>query len=270
MKDIKIISTILLPDKLNEYKEKFDNFMKQNPTEKSSKTLIKKEEQIKPLQPTAKMSTAYSDFWKVADKVKDLVEDIVYDEYPDIPAYLVIDHFWHWVVKVCDQKRLAVFKDGYQTKEYKIIEFFKEYCKWDKSASGGNYLTTIHEKSKKLQKILSKDNLHNLDKMAAIEVFSTFHSTQGLIQRFGAHKDFVDNNPISNIRDSLEYFLNSEENIDIKIHNMISKNNKNKLVGLGKSSVQELSGWFRPMEMPIRNEKADKAIRLLGFRQLKM
>ncbi len=84
------------------------------------------------------------------------------------------------------------------------------------------------------------------------------------IQRFNADHDFKTNNIIK-IRRALDYLLYSEDDIAERIHHMIHKNGKHKLIKFGPSSVQEINGWVKPKEIPIRNKKADKAVKLLGF-----
>jgi len=268
--DIQDLSTILQPDTLNEYKEKYDRFVEKNPPEKLQKITTKYKTTAQNHK-IPKKSSEYYEFWKVADKVKDLVKDISKDEYPEIPEYLVIDHFWHWLVKICSPKRLLVFQNSDDlTKEKYIPILFKDYCKWDKSESGKaapTYTESMPENSKKLQKLLSLNKLKTLDKNNALEIYRAFHATKSRIQRFDADKKFVNENKISNIRESLEYLLYSNDPIHIRIHKMTSPNSEYKLSQFGPSCVQELLGWFKPTEMPIRNNKADKAIRLLGFRQ---
>ena len=269
LNDIQCLTTILQPDILDKYKEKYDSFIKRNPPDKLTK--ITKHKTTAHKLKVSKKESEYYEFWKVADKVKDLVKDISKDEYPDIPAYLVIDHFWHWIVKICDPNRLVLLKNSDDlTKANYIPILFKDYCKWDKSESGKTaptYTESMPANSKKLQKLLSINKLKVLVENDALEIYRAFHATQSLIQRFDADKKFVTENKISSIRKSLEYLLYSNDTIDIRIHNMTSLKGEYKLNQFGPSCVQELLGWVNPTKMPIRNKKADKAIRLLGFRE---
>lgn len=271
--DIQNLSTILQPDTLDNYKDKYDSFVKHNPPEELTKATTKHKTVTHKLK-VSKKASEYNEFWKVADKVKDLVKDISKDEYPEIPAYLAIDHFWHWIVKICDPNRLVVLKNSDDLTKLKYIPIlFKDYCKWDKSESGKTaptYTESMPANSKKLQKLLSINKLKVLDENDALEIYRAFHATQSLIQRFDADKKFVKENKISSIRKSLEYLLYSTDPIGVKIHNMTSLNGEYKLKQFGPSCVQELPGWVKPTEMPIRNMKADKAIRLLGFRKYPM
>ncbi len=270
LQDIQDLSTILQPDTLDAYKERYDRFMKQNPPEKTPKAATKHKPGKQNFK-VSKKSSEYYEFWKVADKVKDLVKDISIKEYPEIPIYLVIDHFWHWIVKICHPDRLLVLQNSDDLTKTKYIPvLFRDYCKWDKSESGKTaptYTESMPINSRKLQKLLSKSKLQVLDKNNALEVYRSFHATQSLIQRFDADKIFIKENKISSIRESFNYLLYSNDPIDIRIHSMTSPNGEYRLKQFGPSCVQELLGWVNPEKMPIRNMKADKAIRLLGFRQ---
>ena len=119
------LATKLQPDILDQYKERYDKFVQYNKTDKS---IIKTKKPIKNTRVFRKASE-YFDFWKIADKVKDLVGEIAQTEYPTTPEYLVIDHFWHWVVKVCDKGRLKSLKGNPRLRDKLIPGFFKEYCK---------------------------------------------------------------------------------------------------------------------------------------------
>jgi len=267
--DLLDLSDKLQPDELNDYKSKYDDFVAKNPPDKNGKPVKIPKKSIKAFK-ISDTASEYYEFWTVADKVKEMVTDISKKEYPKIPEYLVIDHFWHWVVKVCSEDKLAVLRNSTDlTKSKHIPKLFKEYCLWDRSASGKTaptYTESMPINSKKIQKLLSKRNINNLTKSDARKVFSSFHATQSLIQRFGADSLFISQNSISKIRNSLKYLLYSDDPVDIRIHNLIKNNSEYRLKQFGSSCVQELLGWANPTKMPIRNGKADKAIRMLGFR----
>lgn len=63
----------------------------------------------------------------------------------------------------------------------------------------------------------------------------------------------------------MKYLLYSNDEMDLRIHNLM-KNPKYKLHRLGSSGIQEINGWTRPTEYPIRNDKADKALEILGYK----
>lgn len=254
-------ATKLQPDILAQYKKRYDKFLQYNKNDKSIITTKK------PLRDTriSQKASEYFDFWKIADKVKDLVGEISQTEYPTTPEYLVIDHFWHWVVKICDRDKLKPLKGNPSLRDKSIPIFFKEYCKWDKAS--GQDTAKMGSNSIKVQKLLSKKNIATLNKQEAKKIYRSFHAAQSLIQRFGADVKFIQENRIKEIRRSFKHLLDDTLPIDLRIHDLSNIKGKYKLNQLGPSCVQELIGWANPTKMPIRNNKADKAVQLLGFRE---
>jgi len=254
-------STPLQPDELNRYKIRYDKFFKYYNDDKST---IKTKTPPKNIKITQNASE-YAAFWKVADKVKDLVSEISKSEYPSVPEYLVIDHFWHWIVKICNSNRLASLAGNPEKRDTLIPTLFKEYCKWDKSAQT-SYTEKMGSDSMQIQKILSPQNLSSLTPKKALIIYRSFHAAQSLIQRFGADEKFINENSIQDIRSSFSFLLDEAQPIEYRIHELISPKGKYKLKQFGPSCVQELIGWANPTKMPIRNNKADNAVKLLGFR----
>jgi len=82
--------------------------------------------------------------------------------------------------------------------------------------------------------------------------------------RFAAHKKFVKDNEILKIRKSLNYLLWSDDDIEVRIDRLI-RGPKYKLAQFGPSNIQEIIGWVQPEKMPLRNNKADDALELLGY-----
>ncbi len=66
------ISTELQPDELNNYKERYDSYAKFQKTNKSTVKLKKTTSSVK----ISKKASEYTEFWEIADKVKDIVGDI--------------------------------------------------------------------------------------------------------------------------------------------------------------------------------------------------
>ncbi len=123
------------------------------------------------------------------------------------------------------------------------------------------------ENSKIIQDILAPHKISKLNKKDALLIFQSLHATQMPIQRFMADKNFINDNNIKDIRKSFNHLLDDTLLIEVRIHDLISKNSAYKLENFGFSCVQELIGWVNPDVMPIRNNKADKAVILLGFKQ---
>ncbi len=84
------ISTKLQPDTLNQYKERYDLFRSYKEKDKNPIRI----RNTHPKQKISKNASEYLVFWRIADEVKDIVGNIAKKEYPSVPKYLVIDHFW--------------------------------------------------------------------------------------------------------------------------------------------------------------------------------
>lgn len=258
--DIVSLATKLQPDALNQYKKRYDLFKKYKEKDAKVPPVISTPSKQKNL----KIPSEYLKFWQVADQVKYIVEDIAKREYPLIPVYLVIDHFWHWIVAICDQSRLKKSNPN-SSKNAKIIRcFFIEYCEWDKSESN-SFTEGMGQKSKTIQKLLAPNEISKLNKKNALLVYRSLHSTRMRIQRFDSDKYFIENNKIQNIRKSFTLLLDDKLQIEFRIHELTKAKGPYRLKGFGESCVQELIGWANPEVMPIRNLKADEAIALLGY-----
>lgn len=255
------LSTELQPDELNNYKKRYDKFAK---FQKNNKSTVKIKRPSTPVK-VIKKASEYTEFWKIADKVKDIVGEIAKQEYPSVPEYLVIDHFWHWIVKICPTEKLKSLGNNSSLRDNTISTLFKEYCNWDKS-SAESYTIRMGKDSLVIQNLLSPQSISNLTIENALSIYRSFHATNSLIQRFGSDQKFIQENSIEDIKKSFEYLLDKSIPISHRIHELISPKGNYKLNQFGQSCVQELIGWANPAEMPIRNNKADNAVKLLGFR----
>jgi hypothetical protein len=260
-------SFLLQPTDLDNYKSVFDNFQKrQEQTEKEQDELQRK---ILTKRTTEKTKTKiineakqYFSFWRVVDEVKEMVREISENEYPGIPVYIAIDHFWHWVKTVWSKQDRP--KPSINNRKLAIQKLFKEYCDWDKSQN--NYTAQMAKTSKSVfARLLSENNIDNLSTEQAVEIFSNLHSTGRTIKQFHADKKFIEANSIQQIRKSFKYLLYSNDDIGLRIHNLLTSSDY-KLKFLASSGIQEINGWTKPNEYPIRNDKADEAVELLGFK----
>ena len=92
------------------------------------------------------------------------------------------------------------------------------------------------------------------------------HFGRNQAQRFHADEKFIRDNQIEKISQSVRCLLHSEDdNIVTRINNLTNAKSNLKLHHFGTSAVQELVGWFNPEKFPIRNNKADKALNLIGY-----
>jgi HKD family nuclease len=259
-------SFLLQPTDLDNFKTVFDNFQKwANKTEKEQeelqKKILTKRTNKKTKIKVGKEAKQYFAFWRVVDNVKGMVNDISAKEYPNVPVYISIDHFWHWVKTVWSKENRPEPTTANRTTT--IPQLFKEYCAWDKS--NGNYTKQMSNTSKTLfSKLLSANNIDSLTKDQAKEIYGNLHSGAMRTRRFRADETFVQENSIQKIRTSLKYLLYSNDDLDLRIHNLCV-NPDYKLSQFKSSGTQEIIGWVNPDKYPIRNDKADEALKMLGF-----
>lgn len=260
-------SYLLQPTDLDNFKKVFDNFKKRAEATAKEQEALQKKILSKRVSRNMKIAVGkeakqYFAFWRIVDDVKEMVNDISEKEYPNIPLYITIDHFWHWVKTVWS-------KEGRPTptitsRKAVIPKLFKEYCDWDKS--NGNYTKYMAKISKTIfSNLLSETHIGSLTKEEAKEIYANLHSGAMRTRRFGADKKFVTENSIVQIRNSLKYLLYSNDELDLRIHQLCEPNSPYKLKQLKSSGAQELIGWVNPGKYPIRNDKADDALRLLGI-----
>ena len=113
-------------------------------------------------------------------------------------------------------------------------------------------------------KLLSKNNISKLTKKDAKQIYGKLHSGAMRTRRFGSDEKFINENSIQRIRSSLKYLLYSNDELVLRIHNLCV-NSEYKLNQVSSSGTQELIGWVTPDKYPIRNKKADDALKLLGY-----
>lgn len=184
---------------------------------------------------------------------------ILINEYPKIPAYIVIDQFFQWVEVHSNIKVKITSKN----KEQDIRRYFKKFCKWDKKYD--NFVKKMNIRSKNtFQKHLSINNINKLKENDAKLIYSSLHAGNFQARRFNSHEDFINDNGIAKIKTSLRYLLHSDDIISLRIHNLYRKK-KFSLSKFGYSCIQEIISWVKPNHYPLKNGKAKRAINTLGY-----
>ncbi len=262
-------SNLLQPTDLNAFELVYINWKKRQKKEnaelkkfrkKTTKNRTKRSNKPR----ITKIAEQYFIYWKIVDIIRDLVKDIAKEEYPNIPSYLILDHFWHYI-KTVWYKETGI-KLTEKNQKHLIPKLFKDYMKWHREIEEDNFPRYMDSQSKEVYQVyLSKRNIDDLTEKQAREVFRGLHSTRVPIQRFDAENLFIALNGMPKIRKSLNYLIHSNDDIDLRIHNLL-KNPEYKLKRLGTSGVQELNGWTKPQDYPIRNEKANNAVEILGYK----
>lgn len=205
----------------------------------------------------------YYGFWKCVDDVRSIVGKEAQREWPRVPVYLAIDHFWHWIVKVWDRANIRRIKSDRQYRRKVLPLMFREFIEWDKSESV--WTSKLNLRSKWFRSLLSPKVIQRLTRRDARDIYSSLYSGGMRTQRFYAHESFAKDNSIEKIRYSLAYLLHSSDDVARRISALLV-DEKYKLEQFGASNIQELLGWVFPNVLPIRNDKANKAVEMLGYR----
>jgi len=208
----------------------------------------------------------YFGFWKAVDQIERIIRPVSRKEWPKVRTYLTLNHFWHWVKAIDEGKSIRKYKLNQENRSAILPKLFKLYIDWTKESEDDSYYAStgalINER--KLKSLLNRKHILKLSRREARIIYWHLHSGWMRMQRFGGDELFAAENSLERIRKSLNYLLWSDDDIDKRISALI-RHPDYKLKHFGPSNVQELLGWVHK-EYPIRNDKADDAVEMLGFK----
>lgn len=257
-------ASTLHSDELSKYKDIFDRFSKRQIQARKEMDLFEKAILNKLKKRNSKLYrevSKYYDFTSKVDEVKTLVQVISAKEFPGIPVYLVIDHFWHWIKIFWDKKGQTINESE---RSLIIPSLFLKFCKWDKE--GHQHTEQMNKASKTIfGKYLKESYITKLTKNEAMEIYRNLHSGAHIAQRFHVDEKFISENKLSKIRKTFHYLLYSNDDIVERIFK-VCHDPEFKLRHFNSSTTQELIGWRFPEKYALRNNKADYAIRRIGFK----
>jgi len=263
---LKEFSNVLTPIELDKYETIYDrnkdSLRKIKSDQKEFNQARKSKKKIKP-DKICKEARDYLKFWEKVDIIVKLIKVLSEEEWPKVPVYLTVDHFWHWIKVEWDKKNIRKIQGDLKYREAEVPRLFKKYIRYD--TAGPNWTKNMPQVSKRLKFLLGRKRINKLSNEEAEEVYRSLQSGNSRAVRFSADKKFTKENGIKRIRKSLEYLLFSEDQIIERIHRLIN-DPKYKLSEFGPSNTQELIGWMFPGDMPLRNRKADFAVEMLGYK----
>ncbi|MBM4311184.1 MAG: hypothetical protein FJ119_09615 [Deltaproteobacteria bacterium] len=266
VKRISEISSELEPEDIQRYILAYEASKKQRKAAEnifSKFKFRKRKSTVATKQFISKTAKKYLAFWRAIDEVSSLVKAISEREWPGIPVYLTIDHFWHWLVKVRYSDIDKPISRSAKWREQNIPQLFLQYSKWDKT--NGNWTIEFQRRSTAFRRMLRERRIDSLTKNQFAEIYAKLNSGYNSAARFQTHVAFVNENNLPSIRKALKYLLYSSDDITLRISALLRKNGSLKLKYFGPSNVQELLGWVHCKKMPMRNEKATKGAQLLGY-----
>jgi HKD family nuclease len=151
-----------------------------------------------------KQARQYLAFRKSVDDVVKQVEAVSLKEWPELPVYLTVDHFWQWLVKKWDQQGAEAIKANSEVRSKRLPELFAEYAAWDRR--GENHTAKdMKQNSDFIRSVLSIESLPKLTEKEAREVYGRLHSGGMRTRRFGSDAAFVKSNPLDKIKRALAY-----------------------------------------------------------------
>jgi hypothetical protein len=241
----------LTPEVLHAYKKVYDDFVTRNPRERPPQP------EKKPLALRTKSAKTFVRFWSGVDHASKIIGPVTNPHLAVLPVFVAIDHFWHFVVSITKEEKVAEIIRDYG-RDDGIRTLFKEYGDWyEQHAHAENLLARVEV----AQRLLQPERLAQLTESEAKEIYHCLHSNSMPIKRFARDEKFVKENSLQDIIETFRALLHDKERrIEYRIDEALTKK---KLRHFGPSNVQELNGWFSPDSYPLRNNKADKALRML-------
>lgn len=161
-------SNLLQPTDLDEYEIVYKNWLARQVKEnaeldkfktKTTKNRTKRKQKVR----ITKEAKQYFEYWRIVDEIKDLVKDISDKAYPNIPHYLALDHFWHYVKVHWSKETGKTLNKNNQRQE--IPKLFSKYIKWHREVEQQNYPKYMMKQSKNVfQVYLAEKNIDKLTK----------------------------------------------------------------------------------------------------------
>jgi len=214
-------------------------------------------------EPSEKLASRFLDYEHFTDIYNNFAN--IYKNiqriWTDSPLYLeidgLLDYLFHWEGSPSNpyqKKKPRILTEQQRLDE--IIIHAKRFKNWVKRGEGDRW----RDKSSKLiRKLLRPENIDNIKKDDIREVVDHLNC----MNSYPLNKaKFVNpkNNDIEDIRKAWKELLFGTEPI---IKRMTGCNNR--LNHFGKSSIQELIGFYYPDKYPIRNTNVNSGLRFFGY-----
>jgi hypothetical protein len=189
---------------------------------------------------------------------------IVQRLWPDGALFIETDTFLNYLFHEAEGAPSFEFYDRHDPRTLTKAQRFEELVKWAPRFAA--WARTSHDEIYRFQRcqlirtLLSEDRLDDLSRDEMRQVVDCLHCMHS--QQLIRHK-FLNpaNNDLEAIRKAWKILLHGKGKAE---HRMQECNDA--LHFFGKSSVQELLGWYYPDEYPIRNSNSDAGLRFFGYR----
>ena len=164
----------------------------------------------------------------------------LFHEHPDIPSHKYYSESFR---EISDRER----KDS-------IIKYSKSFKNWSQDNSEKYRLENIEIIKRKL----SEQNILKLKHSDLVRITKCFHCMNSMpINR--AKFLNIENNTIDEIKSNWIYLLHNRS------EDIVTRMTKSKMVGFGKSAIQELISLYYPEKYPVMNSNSNSGLKFFGY-----
>lgn len=182
-----------------------------------------------------------------------------------LPLRIEIHRFLNWIRKNKAYKDLyinAPIRTGKELEDHveaKIIEYFNDSTTdFDYEIESYQILNENFSTPDKIKNLTDEDLLKTLKRI------TSFYEHIRRSENMSYQYEFINNNGIDKIKNTLIYLLFGTEEFKKRITNCINHPDYS-LSRFGNSCIQETYGWLNNEDVPICNERAFKSMRWLGY-----
>lgn len=210
----------------------------------------------------------YQFILKAYGELQDVYDDSGVRKYPKVPIRIEIDSFINYIREQHAPKESwkKVNPLGKEERRRRILQHIEM---WKGHKSSWWEETVIPKRYPKLLSVFNSEA--SLLKSSDADLFDALSTIHAFNTRFRYHggedqmrQDFFTSNSREKINKSLNYFAFGEDDIVVRMANLIF-NSKYHIAWLGESSVKELCGWLNSDEFPIVNGRTYVSMHYLGF-----
>lgn len=182
--------------------------------------------------------------------------------WPNAPLYFETDSFLNYLFHEAPgipSKEYTKKKPRSLSENERIKEMKRHASQFSKWVSKGGNTRWREESSRIIRTLLDRDNIMKLeyaDIKKIVEQLNCMNSMPLAKSRFLN----PDNNDLNQIRGAWENLLYGKDPLQARMTHC-----KNSLYSFGRSSIQELLGFFKPDEYPLRNRNSSAGLRFFGY-----
>jgi hypothetical protein len=191
--------------------------------------------------------------------------------WPDLPAYLEVDGFLDYLYHHDGGpshkfNKIAARSMTATKQKSEIARYASKFQSWakrrQKERKEKGERTDKERRSESLKtahRLLSPDNLKHLDRAGIAEIVGVLNCMNDARVRNRFLRS--PKNTTKKIQKAWALLLHNDRALPTDQMTACARS----LYGFKKSSVQELLGWYRPKQFPLRNVNVDSGLRFLGY-----